>query len=276
MKTRVLSAAVVLAVTLFCILLSPVTRVLYFAAAGILCARELSINLEKLDVHCTLWVMVTYLVFQAVLTLLEVGLFAYCVCFVAGVYLALLSGILRRRVSGNGALDTVAGLTYPCVLFTALMVISVSDYWFETLALAFVSACLCDAFALLGGMHFGKHKLAPAVSPGKTWEGALCGEAASVVSGLILWKLGELCINVPWLGEQYSPLPLWVCLVTAFLASVFGQVGDLAASLIKRMIGIKDFSDLIPGHGGMFDRADSLLFAIPTAYFCIRLAALLS
>lgn len=262
-----------LAITLACIMLSPFTRVLFFAAAGILCARELSVNLEKLDVHCTLWVMVTYLVAQALLTLLHAGLFAYCVCFVAGVYLALLSGILRRRVSGNGALDTVAGLTYPCVLFTALMVISVSDIWFETIVLAMLATWFCDAFALLGGMRFGKHKLAPAVSPNKTWEGAICGAAASVFSGLIVWLLGELCVNVPWLGTLYSPLPLWVCIITSVLASSTGQIGDLAESLIKRMIGIKDFSDLIPGHGGMFDRSDSLLFAIPTAYFCIRLVS---
>lgn len=274
MRTRVTSAAIMLAITFACILLSPFTRVLFFAAAGILCARELSVNLEKLNVHCTLWVMVTYLAVQALLTLLHAGLFGYCVCFIAGVYLALLSGILRRRVSGNGALDTVAGLTYPCVLFAALMVISVSDIWFETIVLAMLATWLCDAFALLGGMRFGKHRLAPAVSPNKTWEGSVCGAIASVFSGLIVWLLGKLCVNVPWLGTLYSSLPLWVCIVTSVLASSAGQIGDLAESLIKRMIGIKDFSDLIPGHGGMFDRADSLLFAIPTAYFCIRLVSM--
>lgn len=275
MRTRVLSAIVMLIITLTCILLSPVTRVLFFAAVGILCAYELSVNLEKLNIRCTLWVMITYLVAQALLTILDAWLFAYSVCFIAGVYLALLSGILRKTVSGNGALDTVAGLAYPCSLFSALMVIGTSDVWFETFVLAMLSTWICDTFAMLGGMRFGKHKLAPAVSPNKTWEGAICGAVSSVFTGILVWGLGLLCADLPWLGGLYSPLPLAVCVVTAVLASSLGQIGDLAESLIKRMIGVKDFSNLIPGHGGMFDRADSLLFAIPTAYFCIRVASMI-
>ena len=275
MRTRVLSAIVMLIITLTCILLSPVTRVLFFAAVGILCAYELSVNLEKLNIRCTLWVMITYLVAQAILTILDAGLFAYSVCFIAGVYLALLSGILRKTVSGNGALDTVAGLAYPCSLFSALMVIGTSDIWLETFVLAMLSTWICDTFAMLGGMRFGKHKLAPAVSPNKTWEGTICGAVSSVFTGILVWGLGLLCADLPWLGRLYSPLPLAVCVVTAVLASSLGQIGDLAESLIKRMIGVKDFSNLIPGHGGMFDRADSLLFAIPTAYFCIRVASMI-
>ena len=272
MKTRVISAAVLIAVSLLCILLSPVTRVLFFAAAGILCVYEFSVSLEKLNVHCRLWVMVVYLLMQALFSLLHTGLFPYCASFIACVYLALFSGVLRQRVSGNGALDTVAGLAYPCVLFAALMVVSVSSIWLETIVIATVCSWICDASALFGGMRFGKHPLAPAVSPKKTWEGAICGSAAASVAGVLLWALGLLCAEMPWLGALYSPLPLWLCVLTAFLSSSVGQIGDLAESLIKRMIGVKDFSDLIPGHGGMFDRADSLLFAIPTAYFCIRLA----
>jgi phosphatidate cytidylyltransferase len=65
---------------------------------------------------------------------------------------------------------------------------------------------------------------------------------------------------------------MWLCIVTALVASSFGQVGDLAASLLKRMVGIKDYSNLIPGHGGMMDRADSLLFSIPVAWFCLYMA----
>lgn len=71
-------------------------------------------------------------------------------------------------------------------------------------------------------------------------------------------------------------VPFWLCVVTALLASTMGQIGDLAESLVKRMIGVKDFSNLIPGHGGMFDRADSLLFSIPTAYLCLTVAGIIA
>lgn len=68
---------------------------------------------------------------------------------------------------------------------------------------------------------------------------------------------------------------MWLCVTASLVASSFGQVGDLAASLLKRMVGIKDYSNLIPGHGGMMDRADSLLFSIPVAWFCLYIAGAL-
>ena len=118
--------------------------------------------------------------------------------------------------------------------------------------------------AFFAGRAFGKHKLAPAVSPNKTVEGCVCGALFSMVAGvLVYYVLRSAC-----------PMPLWLCVVTALVSSTMGQIGDLAESLMKRMIGIKDFSNLIPGHGGMFDRADSLLFSIPSAYFLLHLAGI--
>ena len=269
MKDRVRSAIILIAVTLACMPFS-VTRILYFALAGGLCAYEYSKNVEKLNARCTLWVMIVYLTSQAVLTYLAYrgylsnALFTYTVCFVFCLYLALFSGVLHKEVSGIGALYTLAGLTYPCLLFALIMHIGVSRIWWQTLLTAVLSTVVCDSAALFGGMRFGKHKLAPLVSPKKTWEGSISGALSSLVTGLLVWLI-----------FRYTyPLPLWLCMVASFLGSSMGQIGDLAESLLKRMIGVKDFSNLIPGHGGVFDRADSLLFSIPTVYLCFLLAGI--
>lgn len=263
LKQRVISAIVLITVVLICVLLSPVTRVLFFAAAGILSAYELSRNLEKLKVGCAAWVMYVYIAVQAVLAVFHLGYVFYVFCFTVGVFLALFSGIINSRVGGAGALCTVAGLAYPCFLFGLLMMISVGDIWVQTLVLACFSTWVCDSFALFGGMRFGKHKVAPLVSPNKTVEGCICGALSAVATGAVIYLLGV-----------FPEISLTTALITCFVASTMGQIGDLAESLIKRMIGVKDFSNLIPGHGGMFDRADSLLFSIPTAYFCLHIAGL--
>ena len=270
MKKRVISAIVLIVSMLLCVFLSKLTRVLYFMAAGMLCAYEYSHNMESMDVHCSMWVFMVYLAGQAALTVFAFKLTAGSVWFIACVYLALLSGILRARVKGNGAVDTVAGLAYPCLLFGVLMYVVGTDIWLETLGIACLSTWICDTFALLGGTKYGKHKVAPAISPNKTVEGCVCGALGSLGAGLLVWVLGKLC-GGSFLGSAYQQFSPGLCLFTAFFASTLGQMGDLVESLLKRMIGIKDFSDLIPGHGGMFDRADSLLFSIPTAYFCIKL-----
>ena len=259
MKKRVLSAIVLLTITFTCLLAGEISRVLYFAAAGVICCYELSRNLEKLHIACCAWVMYSHMALQAFLALIHAPL-EFCVAALTlAIFLAMFSGILHPRVSGPGAFYTEAGVSYPGFLFVLLMRISISSLWAETLLLASVSSMLCDAFALFGGMRFGRHKLAPEVSPHKSVEGAVCGALSSLVVGFLL-------------SFVLTDFPRWVCVLTALVASSLGQMGDLAESLVKRMIGVKDFSNLIPGHGGMFDRADSLLFSIPTAYICLHLA----
>ena len=250
-----------LAIAVSCICLSFVTRVLFFGVCGILCAYEYSRGLEKIEVYCAAWVMYVYIAVQAVLALLHAGAVSYIECFTGGIYLAMFSGIVHKKVSGKGAIYTVAGLAYPGVVFGALMMISTGSIWEESLVLGCLSSWACDSFALFGGMRFGKHKLAPLVSPKKSVEGCLCGAVASVVAGFLIW-----------LFRFFPHLSLPLCMITALLASSLGQIGDLAESLMKRMMGIKDMSNLIPGHGGVFDRADSLMFAIPTAYLCLHVA----
>jgi phosphatidate cytidylyltransferase len=116
---------------------------------------------------------------------------------------------------------------------------------------------VCDSAAYFAGSMFGKHKLLPRVSPGKSWEGSVAGFIASV--GLMIAARAYV---LPFLALRDA-------IVIGVIIGVFGQLGDLAESLIKRDAGAKDSSHLLPGHGGAFDRFDSLLFAAPLVYLYV-------
>jgi phosphatidate cytidylyltransferase len=116
---------------------------------------------------------------------------------------------------------------------------------------------VCDTAAMFGGRAFGGAKLAPTVSPGKTRSGSLAG----VVGALAVAPVFAAAV-FPRVGVD---VPLWQLLVVAGVLGVIGQLGDLAESLFKREAGVKDSSQLIPGHGGVLDRLDSLYFVIPAA-----------
>lgn len=114
-----------------------------------------------------------------------------------------------------------------------------------------------DVFAYFIGRHFGKHKLTK-ISPNKTVEGAVAGVVGAILLGILF---AILCNTIWGVGINY----LLIGCIMAVL-SIVGQIGDLAASSIKRYCDIKDFSELIPGHGGMLDRIDSIIFVLPFAF----------
>ena len=122
-----------------------------------------------------------------------------------------------------------------------------------------------DTFALFAGMACGKHKLAPHVSPKKTVEGGVGGLLGGVIGMILLHAIGTWA-----LGESF--LSWGQILALGLLGSVIDQIGDLSFSVIKREFGVKDYGKLLPGHGGVLDRFDSVTFVAPFAYL---LAALL-
>lgn len=125
-----------------------------------------------------------------------------------------------------------------------------------------IAAWGTDTFAYAVGKRFGKHKFT-SISPKKSIEGSIGGTIGAVILSLIYTYI----INKAGIME----IPYLAILGISVVLSVLGQLGDLAASSIKRYVGIKDFSKLIPGHGGMLDRIDSILFIAPFAYFLIIL-----
>jgi phosphatidate cytidylyltransferase len=107
-----------------------------------------------------------------------------------------------------------------------------------------------DTGAYFMGRQIGGEKLAPDISPGKTWSGAIGGFAIGTLAGLVLWL--AVVPNSPW----------WIGLILAAAMSILGQIGDLTESFIKRRFRVKDSGDIIPGHGGLMDRLDSLTFGV--------------
>lgn len=113
-----------------------------------------------------------------------------------------------------------------------------------------------DVFAYFGGKSFGKHKLAPKISPKKTWEGFGFGFLGAAVGFLLayFWAISH-------------PLTLNALIPAVIIVSIAGPLGDISASRVKRIAGVKDSSNILPGHGGFFDRFDSLLLSAPFIYF---------
>ena len=128
--------------------------------------------------------------------------------------------------------------------------------------LIFLSSWGCDTCAYCVGMLFGKHKLAPVLSPKKSIEGAVGGVIGAALLGLLYAGL---------FGSEMNDVenPLVACSLACGIAAVISQIGDLAASAIKRNHGVKDYGHLIPGHGGVLDRFDSMLFTAPAIYFAL-------
>lgn len=165
----------------------------------------------------------------------------------------------QRRLTG-----ALSGATYCVLLFGSLLTLvaepgarsSVSPDQAGWLLLPMFVIWAGDTGAYFSGRAFGKHKLAPVLSPKKTWEGAIGGTFASLVGG---WIAATLML---------PELALWQVVVLALPAAILGQVGDLAESALKRSTGVKDSGRILYGHGGVLDRVDALIFAGPWFALC--------
>ncbi len=168
--------------------------------------------------------------------------------------------VLFARTPVPQALTALGGLAFAVPYFavpTAALYRLQRDPWILFLLLAIV--WLGDTAAYVAGSRFGRHRLAPVVSPKKSWEGAIAGLLTSVAS-VVVWSL--------WRRGGIDPTLLAIGAATA-LAS---QLGDLAESLLKRGAGVKDSGALLPGHGGLWDRMDAMLFAAPVLLVLLWLA----
>ncbi len=161
------------------------------------------------------------------------------------------------------------GLTFALMMtllvaafFSAVVLVRRVEYGFWYLVLIFLLAWIPDTGAYFCGSLFGKHKMAPVISPKKTIEGAVGGLLVCIgVSYLYAWIVSLTGATVNY----------WIVAVYALLGTLISILGDLTASLIKRYYNIKDYGNLIPGHGGIMDRFDSIWFVAPFVYLMVQL-----
>ncbi len=157
---------------------------------------------------------------------------------------------------------TIAGVFYVGWMLSYWIRLRDLEIGKELVFLAMFTTFINDTGAFFIGRTWGKHKMAPSISSGKTWEGAIGGLLCSVAASLVI----ALIFNLP-----YS---YWQIALAGFIISVFAQLGDLVESLLKRNTGVKDAGKLVPGHGGMLDRFDSLIFTGVIVYYLVELARL--
>lgn len=166
--------------------------------------------------------------------------------------------VFTKKRSMEDFLLSMTVLVYPLPFYALLFILCMAHESMALLLSAFVCPLLGDTFAYYVGTFFGKHKLCPELSPKKTVEGAVASLLGSVIAGVIIFFLA------PYLNGGTIKL-ITLCVIGA-LCGVFGQLGDLFASAIKRYVDIKDFGKIFPGHGGVMDRLDSVLFCTPIIY----------
>ena len=186
---------------------------------------------------------------------------AVLLALAAGAVATLAAAIVTRRSleSVGDWIISSAGVAYVALPLAALVLLRTGDAGLEWLIAAFAITFATDTGAYAVGRVIGRHKMSPSISPGKTWEGAAGGLAACI---------GATVGLVALLDDL--PTVYWAAVVLGGAVGTIAQVGDLLESKLKRLAGAKDSGALIPGHGGLLDRLDSLVLVFPLVYYASR------
>lgn len=261
---RTITGVILAGIFVACVYFGRVSSVLFFASLGCIACWEMANALHAMEIRCSPWPSMILLVVLSAAMLLELPT-AWSIIALSIDVTLVLAYALFHTVGYRNVLGTLALMLYPMLFFLLFAFVGEmeSDHRLPILAVVIVSASLCDIGAYFFGRWLGRHKLAPEISPKKTIEGSVAGLIFGTASGV-----GIYFALRPLLGVE---LPMLLYLVASFLCSVAGEVGDLCASMIKRQANIKDYGNILPGHGGIMDRADSFVFALPVALLCFEL-----
>lgn len=271
MKTRIISAAVAVVLAVIVLILHD-TFVFPVAVAAIsaLAVFELlrAANCSSFSAPCVVTVAYSFLYFfcdffknSGELHYALKGLFA-------GAIAVCLLKMHEKLNFYHTAFMLASGLLVPASLAS---VVKLSDMKYGVFLVVLTLACawLADSGAYFAGTFFGHTKLCPSISPKKTVEGVIGGAVSNALIALVMCLIYDKAIKDGAVGFNYLTVVL-----AAAAASVVGLLGDLTASLVKRQCGIKDYGNIMPGHGGAMDRFDSVLFVAPFMYALINMGLL--
>jgi len=180
------------------------------------------------------------------------GFKAEGVILLAGIILICSAEVFRAKHNPLNSVVSVFGLFYAAVPFLLLTKIIYYGQ-FNYIIYIFILIWTCDSMAFFGGKFLGKHKLS-AISPKKTWEGSVTGLVFTLIASYLFYYFSD------------GKLTLVDAIVLGLIIGIFSQIGDLFESLFKRKLNVKDSSHIIPGHGGVLDRFDSLIFVSPLIF----------
>ena len=273
MKQRILVAVIGIPLLLLVLCWAPhwATAAL-LAALGVIGAHELLAAVSGAEKTKSLWVLAG---FMAVCTVFSTyaGMEAYkgtvlvAVPWLLCAAVALLFLLAVRWFGRENAIafqDVCAvllgGVAIPLAM-SCLLRLRLMEFGGGLVLMPLVAAFMSDSAALFTGMACGKHKLAPKASPKKTVEGAVGGLVGGIV-GMVLFRIVFFFVTV-------QALSIGWCMVIGLVGAFMGQLGDLSFSVIKRQCGIKDYGRLLPGHGGVLDRFDSVIFAAPVIWMIV-------
>ncbi len=277
------TTGLVLAVVLIALMIirGPVMRMAYaciaFAAVG-----EMVRTLEAGGTRPVKWAPMLFAALAMPVYLL-LGWQAMLPFFLLSATVGFSAVVLRGVVDTEAMWATILPMIYPGMMFALIFPMQdIASPLVSTVAmgLSLLAALLCDIFAWGVGKKWGRRQLTPAVSPRKTVEGAVGGLVGAALAAPVGVLLSRLIVLVAVSGEAAAETlpPMALLMLVTLVAGAFSQCGDLAASMVKRYCGIKDYGNFLPGHGGIMDRIDSVLFSLVICYiyfiFCMRTVVL--
>ena len=287
---RILTAVVLIPIVLLLVLWAPVRVVaLVTALVALLAVQEFLKLAEGYGVRPLRWPTYIFVgglfLFLALSPangkpLLSTAIFVYTIGFAAAIAPFVFLTVGMRQINLSAALPAamVSVFAFGYVALPLGLLVQLREQWSGAFLLLYLLLLVwaADIFAYFVGRSLGRHLMSPRISPKKTWEGALASLLASLVVGMLLYNyalpISTALLNAGLIERRdgffaLQKPPLGPTLLLSAAINIAAQLGDLAESLIKRGAGVKDSGTILPGHGGMLDRIDALLFAAPVLWY---------